>query len=98
MATHLKNILTITDKNQVCKKPVFKEARFQVMVLHLPQGEELKPHISTTDATMMVMAGEALFNIDDKEFHLSTNDLFSFEANKKHAVQALTDFTAIIVK
>lgn len=84
--------------DKIGKAMLHKEERFHVMLLNIPEGEELKPHISKTDAFCIVQKGEAEFILEGKSTIIKKGDLFSFKAKQEHAVKARTDFSMLIVK
>ncbi len=96
MVTGNLNELMLYDK--ITKSSLYKEERFHVLLLNLPEGGELKPHISKSDAFCAVQRGEAEFVLEGKMSRLKRGDVFSFKANREHAVKAITDFSMLIVK
>ena len=87
------------DSNQaISKQQLYKEERFHILLLQMKEGELLKPHTSTTDAFLLVTEGSILFIIEEKENRLNKGDIFTFKAGEKHAVQALTDASFLLVK
>ncbi len=84
--------------DKVGKAALYKDERFHVMLLNLPEGEELKPHASKTDAFCIVQKGEAELNLEGVHSHLKKGDLFSFKAKQEHSLKALTDFSMLLIK
>ncbi len=84
--------------DKIGKAALYKDERFHVILLNLPEGEELKTHTSNTDAFCIVQQGEAEFNLEGVHSLLKKGDLFSFKAKQQHSVKALTDFSLLIVK
>lgn len=84
--------------DKIGKAALYKDERFHIILLNLPEGEELKPHTSNTDAFCIVQKGEAEFNLEGVHSLLKEGDLFSFKAKQQHSVKALTDFSLLIVK
>lgn len=95
---HTGNISEQLPFDQIRKAALYKDDRFHVMLLQLPEGEELKPHTSKTDAFCIVQKGEADFILEGEKFHLKKGDLFSFKAKQEHSVKAITDFTMLLIK
>lgn len=83
---------------KIGKTALYKDDRFHVMLLSLPEGEELKPHSSKTDAFCVVQRGEAEFILEGVHQHLKRGDLFSFKAKQEHSLKAITDFSMLIIK
>lgn len=92
------NISELIKFDKTGKAVLHKEERFHAMLLNLPEGEELKPHISKTDVFCIVQKGEAEFILEGKSFNIKKGDLFSFKAKQEHAVKALTDFSLLLIK
>ncbi len=84
--------------DKIGKAALYKDERFHVMLLNLPEGEELKPHASKTDAFCIVQKGDAEFILEGVRSHLKKGDMFSFKAKQEHSVKALTDFSMLILK
>lgn len=80
------------------KSALYKDERLHVLLLNLPEGEELKPHVSKTDAFCIVQKGKCEFTLVGVPYQLKQGDLFTFKANELHAVRALTDFSMLIIK
>lgn len=95
---YLGNINDLLSKDQTTKAAIYKDDRFHVMLLHLPEGDELKPHKSKTDACCIVQKGEVEFILEEEMYHYRKGDLFSFKAGQLHALKAITDFSMLIIK
>lgn len=95
---HLGNLADQIRFGTTTKTSLYKDARMNVMLLNLPEGEVLKPHISKTDAFLVVQKGECEFILEGQVHHLKRGDLFSFKANQLHELKALTDFSMLIIK
>lgn len=92
------NIKELMKYDKIEKSPVYKDDNMQVIILNLPKGEELKPHISPVDAFFVVQQGEVEFTLEGELFLLKKGDLFHFKAKQVHALKALSDFSMLIVK
>ena len=84
--------------DKVGKAALYKDERFHVMLLNLPEGEELKPHASKTDAFCIVQKGDAEFILEGVHSRVKKGDLFSFKAKQEHSLKALTDFSMLMIK
>lgn len=98
----IENVLLKIEKDKLVKQPFLKDHSRQMMVLHIPAGMELKPHISKVDALLIVEEGEALFTLYsgdvEENFEIKIHDVVAFKADQMHAVHAVTDFTAFVIK
>lgn len=92
------NVKELMKYDKIAKSPVYKDENMQVIILNLPKGEELKPHISPVDAFFIVQQGEVEFTLESEVFHLKPGDMFHFKAKQVHALKALSDFSMVIVK
>ncbi len=92
------NISEFIKFDKTGKAVLYKEERFHVVLLNLPEGEELKPHISKTDVFCIVQKGEAEFILEGKSIIIKKGDLISFKAKEEHAVKARTDFSMLLMK
>jgi quercetin dioxygenase-like cupin family protein len=92
------NISDLVKFDKTGKSALYKDGRFHVMLLNLPEGDELKPHSSKTDAFCIVQKGEAEFMLEGKRIHIRKGDLFSFKATQEHSIKALTDFSLLLIK
>jgi hypothetical protein len=45
----IENVLSKIERNKLVKQPFLKDHSRQMMVLHIPAGMELKPHVSKVD-------------------------------------------------
>lgn len=84
--------------HQIKKAVLYNDDHIQVMLLHLPKGQELKPHTSPKNVFCIVDEGEVEFVLEDKVFVLRAGDLFHFKAGQIHSLKALSDFSMLIVK
>jgi quercetin dioxygenase-like cupin family protein len=92
------NINEYSQFERMQKSTLFKEHRFQVIVINLPQNESLKAHHSPTDAFLFVQKGCVNFVLEAETFLLEEGALFTFKAFQKHSVTALKDSSLLIVK
>lgn len=77
---------------------VYKDDRFQVTLIRMKEGEQLKPHHSNTDAFLTIVEGEVIFTLMKQDFRLKKGDMISFKAKETHAVKALTESMLMLVK
>lgn len=92
------NISQYIKHDKIEKAAVYKDDHINVIMLNLPKGEELKPHISPVDAFFVVQQGEVEFTLEGEVFHLKQGDIFHFKARQVHALKAKSDFSMLIVK
>jgi quercetin dioxygenase-like cupin family protein len=92
------NISNYVSYEKISKTDIYKDNHINVMMLNLPEGEELKPHISTVDAFVVVQNGEVEFTLEGEVFHLKPGDVFCFKAKQVHSLKAKSNFSMLIVK
>lgn len=95
---HIGNVKDYLKHEKIEKAGVYKDEQMQVIMLNLPAGEELKPHISPVDAFFIVQQGEVEFILEGETFHLKPGDMFHFKARQLHSLKAVSDFSMLIVK
>ena len=59
------NVKELMKYDKIEKSPVYKDENMQVIILNLPEGEELKSHISPVDAFFIVQQGEVEFTLEE---------------------------------
>mgnify|MGYP003385117553 FL=1 len=93
--------------NDILKDISFKGVKTQILVsnetgkqilITVEAGSELKEHISPTDATILVISGELVFKINQKEFNMKPMDMYAFKKNVKHAIVANTNSVILLVR
>jgi quercetin dioxygenase-like cupin family protein len=98
----IENVLSKIEKNKMVKQPFLKDHSRQMIALHIPAGMELKLHVSKVDALLVVEEGQALFTLwigdVEEKFEINVHDVVAFKADQLHAVLAVTDFTAFVIK
>jgi quercetin dioxygenase-like cupin family protein len=99
---HLKNIIQNKKVGVIAQTIDLKEHTKQVVIICLDAGQDLKPHISKTDAILIVEKGTATFTLwhDEKpnEFVINEHDMVGFKANQLHGIHAAENFIAIVIK
>ena len=94
----LGNLKEYLKYGKIEKSNVYRDDHMHVIMLNLPAGEELKPHISPVDVFFIVQQGEVEFTLEGEVFHLKQGDMFHFRARQLHALKAVSDFSMLIVK
>jgi quercetin dioxygenase-like cupin family protein len=84
--------------DRISKQQLYKNERFHVLLIGMKEGELLKSHFSPTDAFLLVLEGDILFLMEEKEYPLKKGDSFTFKAGEKHAVRALTYASFLLAK
>jgi len=93
-----KNILEQLDFNKIKSKKIAHTDKFDCILLNIEEGNILKEHISNTDAYLIVLSGEIVFNINNQSFKLYQNDGIAFEKNTPHSVEAISNSKMLLIK
>ena len=94
----IKNIYQHTTNTIPKTQKLYTDERFDVLYINLSKTESLKPHTSATDVFLLMIEGEIIFSIAEKNFCLQKGDSFSFKAGDVHAVEAVTNASFLLVK
>lgn len=70
---------------------------FQVVKIELTAGANMKRHIATSDAYLIVEDGNALLIYAGETYELSKGETFLIPANEQHMLKIIDDFKAWIV-
>jgi quercetin dioxygenase-like cupin family protein len=95
MDTQVLNSL-IFDK--IKSKKIAHTNSFDTILLTIEAGNVLKEHISNTDAYLLVLEGDIVFNINNENIALTKNDGIAFGKNIPHAITAQTNARMLLIK
>jgi len=70
---------------------------FQVVKIEFAAGANMKRHIATSDAYLIVEDGNALLIYAGETYELSKGETFLIPANEQHMLKIIDDFKAWIV-
>lgn len=65
-------------------------------VFAFDEGEGVSTHAAPGDAMVLILDGEALITIEDKEYKLKTGQTIVMPANIPHAVKSITKFKMLL--
>ncbi len=94
----IENIVTQLAYDGIKTKKLVDNETGNVILIAISKGDELKKHISNTDASILVLEGELLFKINEKAHLLAPMDMFEFKKQEPHAVEAISDTKLILIK
>lgn len=63
-----------------------KGERFKVLKVTGIKGMQMPSHFSTKEAVIIVLQGEAILNLTEKQIHLKANDSAIIPANEPHTL------------
>jgi len=94
-------------QNNILKELTFDGVKTKVLVandtgkqilISIEAGSDLKEHISATDASILVLEGNVVFKINQKEYSMIALDMFAFKKNIKHAIVASTNSKILLIR
>ena len=94
----IENILTHLAYGGVKTKKLIANETGNVILIAISKGDELKKHISNTDASILILEGELFFKINGQSHLLTPMDMFEFKKQVPHAIEALSDTKLILIK
>ena len=94
----IENVLNQIEYNQIQSKRLVTNGEQQVNIMSLEKGSTIPSHTSTKDATIVIMEGNIIFNIEGEDQNLVANDTMSFNANQEHNVRALADTKFLLIQ
>lgn len=87
-----------TDK-AVSAYPLFQNKEGVAMALRIQAGQQLKEHVSKSEALLLCISGHARFtNERDEQVELQAGDLVHIEPMVKHWVDGFEDSDFILLK
>ena len=92
------NLLAEQAFEQLKVKHLITSPAFEVLSISLEEGSTFPEHVSPKNSYLMMLEGEIHFNIDNRTFHLTPQQVFDFPANTKHYVKALTNAKFLIIR
>jgi quercetin dioxygenase-like cupin family protein len=77
---------------------LFKSDNCETLLIQIEKGHTLPNHTTPKQALLVLQDGEAVFNIEGKQFNLKSGDYFIIPANIEHSVAANTDTILLIIR
>lgn len=78
-------------------KQEYKNDHFRAVRLILNKEEQLPDHKTASEALLIVVNGKAKIHFSEREILLEQGITFTIPANEIHKVEAIEDFSAIII-
>lgn len=91
------NDLVAYQKNSIVSRQLISRKPGTVTLFAFDQGQELSEHISPYDATVFILEGEALIQVDRKPFTVKQGEVILMPAAHPHALKAVTAFKMILI-
>lgn len=93
------NLIHKHSDKAVSTYPLFKGVEGNATALQIKSGEQLKEHITKTEAILMCISGSARFENEKGEVHdLTTGDYVLIEPMVKHWVDGIESVQLVLLK
>lgn len=83
-------------KEGILSKTVHETATGEADLFMLPKGAKISAHTSSRDASVLVLKGEAEFQLGETWHNVKAGDWFFMEAGLVHALSAVEDFAFVL--
>lgn len=96
--TEIKNVFEMVEFPQagILSKTVLENRAGEVDVFMLPKGEKISSHTSSRDAAVLILQGEADFQLNEDWFRVKSGDWFFMEAGLPHALTAVENLVFLL--
>lgn len=84
--------------NKKFAKRLLHEEKFDLIHMHLKQGEQLSEHHAKEEVLVIIRMGKVEFNFEGKKVTLTNEDILHMECNEKHSVFAIEETDLILLK
>jgi mannose-6-phosphate isomerase-like protein (cupin superfamily) len=86
MAVFNKDIIELAEKNEFWQKEVFRDARIQIVLMNIPEGEEIGMETHPADQTTFFVSGEGSAVIDGHSAKVAANRLIVIPKGAEHNI------------
>ena len=86
VAAFNKDMVDLARKNSFWQKEVYRDARVQIVLMSIPEGEEIGAETHPADQTTFIVEGEASFVIDGRSTAAGVNHLVVVPKGAEHNV------------
>ena len=90
--------INITEHKGVQTSKLSKSENIDVLHISMEKNANLKKHSSPKDALLIVLEGHIVFYIDTNSYVLKKHQVYNFEKNVEHWVEAIEDSNFIIIR
>lgn len=80
------------------KKDILKSEKFNIVLVYLEKGQEIKPHPEPYAVFFLVLEGTGLFTSKEGKFELKKNDGLFIEANEIRGIKCLENMVVLGVQ
>jgi len=85
-------------ENKKYAKRLFNEEKFDLIHMHLKQGENVSTHHAKTDVIIIVRTGKVEFDIEGEQVVLTNENILYLDPYEVHSLYAVEETDLIIVK
>ena len=86
MAVFNKNIIDIATKNEFWQKEVFRDAKIQIVLMNIPEGEEIGMETHPADQTTFFVSGEGTAVVDGHSTKVGPDHLIVIPKGAEHNI------------
>lgn len=84
--------------NKKFAKRLLNEEKFDLIHMHLKQGEQLSEHHAKEEVLVIIRTGKVEFDFEGEKVTLTNEDILLMESNEKHSVIAIEETDLILLK
>lgn len=77
---------------------VLNETKYDVVHIHLKQGEEITTHHAKVETLIIVRAGKVRFNVEGEDVILTKEEILQMDPYEKHSLHALDETDLLLLK
>ena len=86
MAVFNKDIIELAAKNEFWQKEVFRDSKIQIVLMNIPEGEEIGMETHPADQTTFFVSGEGSAVVDGRSSKVGPNHLIVIQKGAEHNI------------
>lgn len=86
MAIFNKNMIDLVEANEFFQKEVYRDAKVQIVLMHIPAGEDIGMETHSADQTTFFVRGEGQAVVDGRRTKVSPNHLIVIPKGAEHNI------------
>ena len=86
MAVFNKDIVELTARNEFWQKEVFRDSKIQIVLMNIPEGEEIGMETHPADQTTFFVSGEGSAVVDNHSTKVGPNHLIVIPKGAEHNI------------
>ncbi len=96
--SEIKNLYEMIEfpKQGILSKTIVEKPSGEVDIFMLPKGEKLSKHTSTRDAAVLILQGEADFELGETWHHVKAGDWFFMPSGLEHQLSASEELVFVL--